>query len=92
MDAQGLTRPSEATVNARPGSVPEPGVGTTSASSTSFAKTLCVAAPVAFWSHALPSLTRMDCRAVVGTSLNEISQRSAPTGVMSIRANPRQLG
>lgn len=67
--AQGVTRPSEATVNASPGSVPEPGVGTISTRSTSLANTLRVAAPVEFWSQALPSLTRIDCRALVGTSL-----------------------
>ena len=89
---QGVTRPSDPTVKASPGSVPEPGVGTTSTSSTSLAVTLRVAAPVGFWSHALPSLTRIDWRAFVGTSLNEISQRSAPTAVMSIRANWRQPG
>jgi hypothetical protein len=89
---QGVTRPSGDTVKASPGSVPEPGVGTTSTSRTSFANTLRVAAPVAFSSHALPSLTRMDGRAFVGTSLKLISQRSDPTAVISIRAKPRQLG
>lgn len=57
---QGVTRPSGETVNASPGSVPDPGVGTTSTSNASFAKTLRVAAPVGFSSQALPSLTRID--------------------------------
>lgn len=56
---QGVTRPSGETVNASPGSVPDPGVGTISLRGTSFAKTLRVAAPVGFSSQAFPSLTRM---------------------------------
>src|SRR5687767_9379867 len=88
----GVTLPDESTPNARPGSGPEPGVVTICVSRTSFAKMLRVAAPVGFSSQTLPSLTRIDCRAVVGTSVNVISHRSTPTAVSGIAMNERQLG
>ncbi len=56
----------------------DPGVGTTSTSRTSFAKTLRVAAPVAFSVQTLGSLTRIERRLSIGTSVNVICQTQAP--------------
>ena len=68
-----LSIPFEATVNAKPGSSPFPGVVVFWTSRTVFAKTFWVTAPVGFWSHAFWSLTRNDTRVLTGTSVNVIS-------------------
>ena len=87
-----MTRPLALTVNAGPGSLPVPGVGTTSTSRTSFAKTLRVAAPVAFSVQTLGSLTRIERRLSIGTSVNVIYHRALPTACISTRLKLRQLG
>jgi hypothetical protein len=88
---QGVTLPAASTPKANPGSGPDPGVVTISVSNTSLAKMFLVAAPVGFSSQTFPSLTRIDWRTVVGTSLNVISHRSA-AGWNGMAVNDRQLG
>ena len=80
----GVTIPSAPTVNANPGSVPNPGVGTMSTSNTSLAKTFCVEAPVAFSVQTFGSLTRMESRVSMGTSVNVICHRSAPAAAYNL--------
>ena len=63
-----------------------------STSNTSLAETFRVAAPVGFSVQAFGSLTRRESRTSMGTSVNVIYQRSAPTACMSTRTKPRQLG
>ncbi len=77
----GSMLPSAATVNARPGSVPLPGVSTTRTRSVSFADTPSVLAPVAFSAQVLGSLIRIRCSDPTGISENAISQRSWPIAV-----------
>ncbi len=64
-----MTLPSAATSNARPGSIPLPGVSTTRARSVPLADTPTVLAPVAFRAQALGSLMRIRCSDPTGTSV-----------------------
>ena len=87
----GVTIPSAPTVNANPGAVPDPGVGTMSTSNTSLAKTFCVEAPVAFSVQTFGSLTRMESRVSMGTSVNVICHRSAPSAAYNLPLFWRKL-
>ena len=87
----GVTIPSAPTVNANPGAVPDPGVGTMSTSNTSLAKTFCVEAPVAFSVQMFGSLTRMESRVSMGTSVNVICHRSAPSAAYNLPLFWRKL-
>ena len=64
----GVTLPSAATSNARPGSMPLPGVSTTRLRSVPLADTPSVLAPVGFTAQVLGSLMRIRCSDPTGTS------------------------
>jgi hypothetical protein len=68
-----LIVPFGATLNAKPGSSPFPGVVAFCVSRTLLTKTFRVTAPVGFSSHAFWSLTRNETRVLTGTSVNVIS-------------------